>query len=222
MYWDWSSAGYLGADGMPYSENDADGNHNYLSIKGNFVWDDNVTPEYYWFNGTADHYLNSDTISEIPVKINTLFGSYEDPTAKIWPVKVHRGKQIYDTEYNTLINLKLWAKTNGEGAFWKDFVYDTAAYLGMKYNERPYSGSWDFVKSEAYWPINHMVSPKEETLTCTECHSRNGRLAGLNDFYLPGRDYSSIVEYGGLGLIILSIIAVIGHGFMRVISGRKN
>ena len=222
LWWDWSSAGYLGADGMPYSENDADGNHNYLSIKGNFVWDDHVEPEYYWFNGTADHFLNSDTISEIPVKINTLFGSYEDPDSKIWPVKVHRGKQIYDTEYNTLINLKLWAKTEGEGAFWKDFNYDTAAYLGMKYNERAYSGSWDFVESEAYWPINHMVSPKEETVTCVECHSRYGRLEGLNDFYLPGRDYSSIVEFGGIGLIILSIIGVIGHGFLRIVAGRKN
>jgi len=136
-------------------------------------------------------------------------------------VKVHRGKQIYDTEYNTLINLKLWARTNGEGAFWKDFNYDTAAYLGMKYNERPYSGSWDFIESEAYWPINHMVSPKEETLTCTECHSRDGRLAGLNDFYLPGRDYSSFVEYGGIGLILLSILGVISHGFVRIITGRK-
>ena len=221
MWWDWSSAGYLGADGMPYSENDADGNHNYLSIKGNFVWDDNVTPEYYWFNGTADHYLNSDTISEIPVKINTLFGSYEDPTAKIWPVKVHRGKQIYDTEYNTLINLKLWARDNGEGAFWKDFNYDTAAYLGMKYNERLYSGSWDFVKSEAYWPINHMVSPKEETVACIECHSRDGRLAEINDFYLPGRDYSSIVEYGGISLILLSLIGVLVHGLIRVVAGRR-
>ena len=165
--------------------------------------------------------MNSDTISEIPVKINTLFGSYKDPTSKIWPVKVHRGKQIYDTENNTLVNLKLFAKNEGEGAFWKDFDYDTAAYLGMKYNDRPYSGSYDFVKSEAYWPINHMVSPKEETLDCLECHSRDGRLSEINDFYLPGRDYSSIIEYGGISLIILSLLGVLGHGLIRVVVGRK-
>lgn len=222
MYWDWSSAGRLDDEGNPISESDADGNHNYLSIKGNFVWDDNVVPEYYWFNGTADHYLNSDTISEIPVKINTLFGSYKDADSKIWPVKVHRGKQIYDTENNTLINLKLHAREKGEGAFWKDFDYDTAAYLGMKYNERPYSGSYDFVESEAYWPINHMVSPKEETLDCKECHSREGRLSGITDFYLPGRDFSAVVDYGGIGLIILSLLGVIAHGIIRMFVGRKN
>lgn len=220
MWWDWESAGRMDEDGNPISENDADGNHNYLSIKGNFVWDDNVEPEYYWFNGTADHYLTTDTITEIPVKINELFGSYQDVDSKIWPVKVHRGRQIYDTEYNTLINLKLHAANKGEGAYWKDFDYDTAAYLGMKYNDRPYSGKYDFVASEAYWPINHMVSPKEETLDCKECHARKGRLAGIKDFYLPGRDYSSVVDFGGIGLIILSLLGVIVHGLIRVFVAR--
>ena len=117
------------------------------------------------------------------------------------------------------MNLKLFAKNKGEGAYWMDFDYDKAAYLGMKYNERPYSGSYDFIKTEAYWPVNHMVSPKEKTLSCKECHSRNGRLAGLNDFYLTGRDYSSLIEFGGIGLIILSILVVIGHGLIRVFTG---
>jgi hypothetical protein len=92
----------------------------------------------------------------------------------------------------------------------------------MKYNDRPYSGSYDFVESEAYWPINHMVSPIEQTLECTECHSRNGRLANLNDFYLPGRDISPMVEYGGIGLIVLSLIGVFGHAMLRIFSGTKN
>jgi octaheme c-type cytochrome (tetrathionate reductase family) len=223
MWWDWSTAGKLDEMGLPYAEPDADGNHNYTSIKGNFVWDDHVIPEYYWFNGIADHYLNTDTISEVPVKIIDLYGEYNDPESKIWPVKVHRGRQIYDTVNNTLVHLKLFAPEQGMGSFWKDFDWDTAAYLGMKYNDRPYSGKWGFIESEAPWPINHMVSPKEKTLSCTECHSRDGRLAGLNDFYLPGRDYSNLVEKGGIGIILLSIVGVVGHGIVRVISCfRKN
>jgi hypothetical protein len=218
LYWDWSAAGRLSDMGLPIHEPDADGNHKYLSIKGNFVWNDDVAPEYYWFNGTADHYLSSDTIKEIPVKINTLFGDYKDRDAKIWPVKVHRGKQIYDTVHNQLIHLKLWAQEQGEGAYWKDFDWDKAAQLGMEYNERPYSGHYGFIESEAYWPVNHMVAPKEETLSCSECHSRDGRLAGVDDFYLPGRDYSAIVEYGGIILIILSIVATLGHGIIRIFS----
>lgn len=219
MYWNWSSAGMINESGKPYLENDADGNHNYLSIKGNFVWDDHVVPEYYWFNGTADHYLSEDTISEIPVKINTLFGEYKDPEAKIWPVKVHRGKQIYDTENNYLIHLKLHAEDIGQGAFWKDFNWDTAAYLGMKYNDRTYSGKYGFIDSEVYWPINHQVAPKEQTLKCTECHARESRLAVLTDFYLPGRDYANWVDKGGIALIFVSIIGVIGHGMLRVFTG---
>ena len=46
-----------------------------------------------WFNGTADHYLLGDTIQSIPVKMNTLNGSYTDRHSKIIPVKIHVGDQ---------------------------------------------------------------------------------------------------------------------------------
>jgi octaheme c-type cytochrome (tetrathionate reductase family) len=222
MWWDWSTAGQLDENGVPISEDDADGNHNYLSIKGNFVWDDHVKPEYVWFNGTADHYLAGDKIEEIPVKINELFGAYTDSASKIWPVKVHRGKQPYDAENNYLLYMKLYAPEQGEGAFWRDFNWDTAAYLGMAYHGMDYSGKMDFVETEVYWPVNHMVSPKEQTVGCTECHARESRLAGLNDFYLPGRDFNAAVDYLGFGIIILSILGVLGHSLIRGISGFKN
>lgn len=220
LWWDWSSAGKL-KDGKPYDEKDYDGNHNYLSIKGNFVWDDHVKPEYYWFNGTADHYINGDTISEIPVKINTLFGDYNDENSKIWPVKVHRGKQVYDTETKELINLKLHADKVGEGAYWKDFNYDTAAVLGMAYNDRYYSGHYDFVRTDAYWPLNHQVAPKEQTLSCTECHSRNGRLANLNDYYMPGKSYNAYVDWFGIAIIILSVLGAGSHAIGRYVFSVK-
>ena len=65
MSWKWSDAGKL-KDGKPYEEEDSLGNHNYMSIKGSFVWERNVKPDYIWFNGTADHYLLGDTIKSIP------------------------------------------------------------------------------------------------------------------------------------------------------------
>lgn len=222
MYWDWSSAGQLDDTGHAYSENDADGNHNYLSIKGNFVWDTNVIPEYTWFNGTADHFLTSDTISEIPVKINELFGSYTDSSAKIWPVKVHRGKQMYDTENNTLISMKLAAEKVGEGAFWKDYDWEKSAELGMEYNNRPYSGKYDFVETKVYWPINHMVSPKEDVVSCIECHTSNGRLAAVEDIYIPGRDNSGLLDYAGLGILIVSLVGIATHALLRMYFRIKN
>ena len=117
--------------------------------------------------------------------------------------------------------MKLWAAEKGEGAFWKDFDFQKASQIGMDLTNRPYSGEYDFVETEAYWPINHMVSPKEQTLSCTECHSRKSRLANLDDFYLPGRDYSRNLDYAGFGIIWLSLIGVIGHGLIRVFMSFK-
>ena len=147
MIWDWSTAGRLDEHGKPMHENDADGNHNYLSIKGNFVYDDNVIPEYYWFNGIAGHQLIEDKIDTVPVQMNTLYGSYRDKgefrnrgAFKNWPVKVHRGKQLYDTVYKTLDSAKTWDKEAGKGAYWTDFDWHEASKLGMDYVGLPYSG----------------------------------------------------------------------------------
>jgi octaheme c-type cytochrome (tetrathionate reductase family) len=224
MIWDWSTAGKLDEHGNPVHENDADGNHNYLSIKGNFVYDDNVIPEYYWFNGIAGHQLIEDKIEEVPVQMNTLYGSYMDrgqdggAVSKIWPVKVHRGKQPYDTVYKTLIQAKTWDKEPGKGAYWTDFDWQEANRLGMEYVGLPYSGHFDFVETEMYWPLNHMVSPANQSLKCIDCHTRGskGRLANLTDFYLPGRDVNMTVETAGVSFILASIIGIGFHTFCRI------
>lgn len=222
MYWDWSKGGRVDENGEFIVEYDDENSYSYLSIKGRFIWDRNVIPEYFWFNGTADHFLYSDTISEVPVKINELFGDAHCPDSKIWPVKVHRGKQPYDTENKTLVNVKLWASGKGQGAFWEDVKWDTAIYLGMQYTGRDYSGSYDFISTAAYWPLNHMVSPKESSLSCNDCHTRKeGRLAGLNGFYLPGRDYSKTAEVGGFAFIFLALGGVIFHLSLRIIARFK-
>lgn len=224
MYWDWSVAGQRDANGNPRTEYDVNHKYSYLSIKGRFVWDDHVKPEYFWFNGTADHYLYEDTISEIPVKINELMGDYSDPDSKIWPVKVHRGKQAYDAVNKYLVNMKVFAEGPGQGAFWEDLEFDTAIQLGMAYVGREYSGQYDFVETEAYWPLNHQVSPKEMTLQCADCHTRHeeGRLANFTGFYLPGRDYAIGVDYTGIAIIIISLIGVIVHSIMRLMARPKH
>ncbi len=224
LWWDLSTAGRLDENGKQIRESDADGNHNYLSIKGNFVYNSHVVPEYKWFNGTANHYVIGDKIESVPVQMNTLYGKYNDEDmrnkgadiSKIWPVKVHRGKQIYDTENKTLIQPKLWAPKKGEGAYWKDFDWDRASRLGMEYVGLPYSGHFGFVKTEMYWLLNHQVSPEGESLKCVACHTRrNGRLQALNDFYLPGRDFSPVAETAGVSLMLASIIGVAFHAFCR-------
>jgi octaheme c-type cytochrome (tetrathionate reductase family) len=215
MTWKWSETGKL-IDGKPYHEEDEDGNHTYLSTKGAFTWEKNVIPEYIWFNGTADHYILGDTIKSIPVQMNTLYGSANDGKSKIIPVKIHRGDQIYDKENNILIQPKTFSKAKNDSAYWQGFNWHTASAAGMKRVGLPYSGEYGFVETEMYWPVNHMVSPKENSLTCTDCHAReNGRIANLTGFYLPGRDQNKLIDSFGSIMIILSLLGVLTHGSIR-------
>ena len=222
MQWNWSDAGKL-KNGNPYMEEDSLGNHTYMSIKGSFIWARNVQPDYVWFNGTADHYMMGDSITEIPVQMNKLFGSHDDPNSKIIPVKIHVGDQIYDKKYNILIQPKLYAPEKGDSAYWKDFNWDKASAAGMSRIGFPYSGEYGFVETEMYWPLNHMVAPKEQSVSCAECHTRNnGRLAKLTGFYVPGRDNNPILDGFGRWLIILSLGGVLLHAAIRIFYSMRN
>jgi len=221
--WDWSTAGKL-RNGEPYEEDDADGNHIYLSIKGSFEWGKNLKPDYVWFNGTADHYLLGEVFDDTTraLKINTLNGSYNDLDSKIIPVKIHRAVQPFDPILKVLIQPKLFADKKGEGAFWQDFDWRRSSEIGMKEINVPFSGEVGFIKTEMYWPINHMVSTKELTVQCNECHTREkSRLANLTDFYMPARDYSSIIEITGVSIILLTVFGIFIHGSIRIFSSRK-
>ncbi|MDD3132275.1 MAG: cytochrome C, partial [Bacteroidales bacterium] len=223
-YWDWSTA-TLRKDGKPYETVDSVGNVSYASIKGHFHWQKMATPEYYWFNGTADHHLISDKIDmdKLPLKINTMFGDYHDKESKIVPMKVHRGKQPYDVENLTIIQPKLWDKDANQGALWIDLDWEQALEKGMEYVGMPYSGKHDFIETEMYLPISHMVSAADQALSCTDCHTRTeSRLANLTDFYMPGRDQNSTLDTIGKWLILLSLIGVLLHGGTRVFLYKKN
>ncbi|GBC96882.1 hypothetical protein HRbin16_02693 [bacterium HR16] len=220
IYWDWSTAGKL-RNGKPYEEKDAEGNILYMSKKGTFRWGKNLKPEYVWFNGTAHHYLPGDRIEDPtqPVILNRFEGSYADPDAKIFPVKVMRTRQFYDPVTRMLLLPKLFAPRQGEGALWEDFDLLRAIEVGMKEHGLPFSGKMDFIETIMYWPVNHMVSPKEKALQCSECHTRhNSRIANLRDFYIPGRDRSPKVEAFGKGLLLLAILGVLAHGGLRVVT----
>lgn len=214
MYWDWSTAGEFNSDGTTRVEYDSLGNITYHTQKGSFQWENNVVPEYMWFNGDARHYLLGDQIdSTTPVQLNTLIGDYHDKNSRIIPVKVHRGKQIFDPENKTMILPHLFG--HDSAAYWNTYDWDRAAETGMKSVDLPYSGKYSFVSTEMYWPINHMVAPKEESLDCEACHTRDSRLNDLAGFYLPGRDSNRLLDFIGFSLIILTFLGVIIHSLLR-------
>jgi octaheme c-type cytochrome (tetrathionate reductase family) len=222
LQWDWSTAGKL-KDGQPYEEKDASGTDTYMSIKGSFIWGKQLKPDYVWFNGSATHYLMGETFDPSKTLVlNELHGSYGDPESKIYPVKIHRAKQIYDTEHNYLIQPKTFSTKPGDGGYWKEFNWIRASEEGMKEVGLPFSGKYAFAETEMYWPINHMVSPKAQTLACTECHSRKGsRLANLEGFYMPARDSNTWIERLGSGMLLLTFAGVGVHGGARIWMRRK-
>ncbi len=168
VWWDWSKAG----EDKPSTKDEA-GNETYNKMKGEFRWANKVIPTYYWYNGSAKYYSLGDKIepSQI-VKLNDLNSDIKDPKAKIYPFKVMRGKQIYDSKKNYLIIPRLF----GEGGYWQKYDWNLASQIGMKEVNLEYSGSYDFVETEMYWPINHMVAPKQNSLKCNSCHSKEGRM----------------------------------------------
>lgn len=164
MNWDWSTAG---------DDTREESTHEYLKIKGSFVYENNFQPEYYWYNGTAERYLLGDPVDEDGITtLNQPLGNLEDSTAMIWPFKVHRARQPYDTEYNILLQ----PNTVGPEGYWTTFDWDSALEIGAEVAGIPYSGNFDFAETEMYWPLAHMVQPKENALQCTDCHNDNSRM----------------------------------------------
>lgn len=184
IFWDWSTAGKLGPDGMPIAKVDAKGHEVYNSKKGDFILGENIVPEYIWFNGKIRYTLLNEQIEKTAgiTQINRFEGSPKDGKSMIWPVKIFRGIQPYDPVTKTL----LIPHTTGtdETSYWKNFNWEKAIATGMDYTGAPFSGKVDFIRTEMTWPLNHMVAPKESALDCKECHHPNGRMKNLPGFHV--------------------------------------
>lgn len=218
MWWDWSTAGQKNPDGSEIIEKDENGWVVYDTKKGDFVWDKDVTPDYVWFNGTVS-YINLEPFAEGTerVPINTLHGNEDDPDARIWPVKSFVGIQPYDSGNHTLAVPHLFGKD--DNAYWKSYDWDLAITAGMEAYGADYSGEYDWIESEMLWPLNHMVAPKEQALSCDSCHE-NGLLDGVEGVYVPGQDQNRGVQTAGMGLIYLALVGVVVHGSLRFRNGR--
>jgi octaheme c-type cytochrome (tetrathionate reductase family) len=158
MDWDWSQAG---------DPNRPENPHEYLRIKGEFVYESNFMPEYYWYNGTTERYLLGDTINlDGPTVLNQPLGGITDPTAVIFPFKIHTARQPYD-EIN---NILLVPQTVGPEGYWTTFDWELALRNGSAVTGLPFSGEYGFAETVMFWPLTHMIQPAENALQCTACH----------------------------------------------------
>ena len=223
MSWDWSTAGKK-KDGKPYEEKGPYGKPVYDSKKGNFIWEKNVRPQYFWYNGAMEHLTVRDRIDPgQTVALNRPLGSRKDPNSRIFPFKVHTGAQPYDKANKNMVILHLFPKGKDDAtAYWKNWDWGKAIQSGMDYAGLDYSGEYDFVKTSYVFPTTHMVAPKEDALSCTECHAgEESRLANLAGFYMPGRDNAGIIDTLGWLLVLGSLLGVVIHGIGRLFTNGK-
>lgn len=186
--WDWSKAG---------DPNRSEDEHHYLKIKGEFIYNKNIPPEYAWFNLKSNRYIMGDKIDPSqPTHLNQPHGDITDKKAKIWPFKIHRAKQPFDTQYQYLLP----PVTAGEGGFWYEFNWDKALRLGSEITGLPYSGKYDFAETYMQWPLSHMVSPARHALKCDDCHGLSPRMNWKNLGYdqdprkIGGRFYNQLIR----------------------------
>lgn len=156
--WDWEKAG----DGSRPEDL-----HHYLKIKGEFVYAQEILPEYRWFNLTVGRYLLGDPISdEEPTVLNPPQGDITDGRSRIWPFKNHKATQPYDVKNRTL----LVPVTSGEDGYWTTYDWPSALKKGAELTGLSFSGEFGFTRTNMLWPLSHMVTPKDMALQCSDCH----------------------------------------------------
>ncbi|WP_207209888.1 tetrathionate reductase family octaheme c-type cytochrome [Tropicimonas sp. IMCC6043] len=226
LMWDWSTAGKMGDDGKPtkakgYETRDGKKFVTYDSMKGDFEWGEYLKPDYFWFDGqveyaNADHEIDPSGV----VEVNMISGRQDDDKSRIWPFKVMRGKQPYDTERNRLLYPHLFGP-GSDTAYWGKWDWNKSLEAGAEASGTEYSGSFDFVSTEMYWPVTHMVAPAEDHVACEECHKEGGRLANIAGIHIPGANPMGPGGKLGALILILTALGVVIHAIARFF-GRKN
>lgn len=175
-WWDWTTAG----DKKREVNMDANGMPDYMWKKGDFGWEKDLKPEYYWYNGKTDMYFLGDEMksTEGIFQFNPLHGDVADPTAKIGAFKVMRGKQFYDKNSKQILVPHLF----GKGGYWKTLDWDKSFSDGMTSVGLEYSGEYDAIETEMFWPLYHMVAPATQAAGCVECHTKDPAAEGLLDW----------------------------------------
>ena len=196
MNWDWSTAGNRtrGNNGVEQGTT-ADGTTVtvYDAMKGDFVWEKNVRPEYAWYDGRVRRMMTDDTYpagtgadAGDPIVLGTPLADHADADAKIWPFKVMRGRQAVDPVRTLVLVPKLF----GPGGFWPA-IPAAAAYTPeavralwtssltagartagqIRADESYTDDAWTWAYTEMWMGIEHEVAPPAEALGCQDCHA---------------------------------------------------
>ena len=145
----------------------------------------NVMPEYAFFNGLSYFYefgQPAQVGENGGVLMSGPLGDILDPDAKIYAFKYHLGKQPIDPLTEELLPLKI-------GRFFRTGDLASAVQLGVTAVGWDYNGH-DFVDTDRYMGLFHEVAPKENALSCTDCHGGSERLDFEALGYTPNDTYN--------------------------------
>jgi hypothetical protein len=223
MDWDWSTAGdntkgtagvvttKVNDLGQPDPAGTAVTTYDY--IKGNFKWMRNITPAYAWYNGTMMHVTTSDKgnfvgkgLSDADrITLGAPVGSATDPTSKIHPFKLMKGRQGVYVDGNNSFTIvpnvfgtaSLWGVIQAPGylfssqatmdTLWGAIFTKGATVAGqiqapavLERFDSVTGKGWDWRYTDLYMDLNHEVAPKTKALgaagACTDCHSATPKI----------------------------------------------
>jgi hypothetical protein len=151
-------------------------NVHYDEKKGKYMYaqelEYDVEPVYAWFNGSSFAQVPGRPVQRNEKGEITMVlpqGDREDPTAKIAPFKLHRGRLPVLTE-------KQWIAPINTEEVYRDGDTDAAVRDGIKtlYGLEGVEFTWhDTIR---YMGIYHAIPPSEDALQCDDCHSAGGRM----------------------------------------------
>jgi octaheme c-type cytochrome (tetrathionate reductase family) len=178
MHWDWSTTEYGDMEETPDELSAAAVQRlTFDPKKGSFVYQEQTVPVYRWYNYSAGRYLLGEKIDPDSTTLLAYpLGDRNDPKAKIYPFKLHTGKQPYDVEQRVLITPKTYGLPGDEDAYWVAGDWEKSSRAGMQASDLDFGGEVGFAPTAMYWRITHSVAPAADALSCPECHRRTGRL----------------------------------------------
>jgi octaheme c-type cytochrome (tetrathionate reductase family) len=167
--WLWADAGQT-IDPIPL---DKYGKPTYDKKKGTFIWQQEVKPTLRWSNGKWRRMIlnENDQYDTLPVVFAEPVGEKHVGAAKISPFKKMVGNQPADAVNKTMLVPHLFGLAGGANPYWAKYNWYLALQEGAAYAGQTFSGDYEFVDTEMYLSVNHEIAPKEQALSCNDCHN---------------------------------------------------
>lgn len=133
----------------------------------------NLTPEYRFWNGSAQGYSLYDQATFDPERgtypITRPLGAIDDAESKLFPFKYKTAEQPYIPRSNQLLALNT-------SIFFVQGQLDPAVRSGLVNMGFPENEPYTMVLTDTFQTLNHEVMPRNQALSCTDCHGSATRM----------------------------------------------